>query len=238
MQNQAATGITHASPQVLMEESNLLRALPKGGGGARELMQMVRRMDPGVQAIQQVYPGYQHGVTRLSRHARKRLGDLMQGTTTPQTHKQTMDLLTRSNESVNLAFRRRAKGLPQSHMNLGPIQTGQPGQKNLLHSGIHPQAQLTGGSTSAIMEHYMPGSTAHLGGRGKEILNRVGILHEGIEAKALRGQGSIGDMVRGWGRMPYQTPPPPLPKPQVLSRPLKQSIRPRQIDFSKGRSRW
>lgn len=71
---------THVSPDVLMQESNMIATLPrKGYDNLRSLWAKMRggEDEAAIKAIQQLYPDFQYGVTRLSRGARRRIAESM-----------------------------------------------------------------------------------------------------------------------------------------------------------------
>jgi len=69
----------HLAPEVLLQESGMLATLPKEYTPVRQAYQKIRGElePPTLAAIQEVYPGYEHGVTRMSRHARRHVGDIL-----------------------------------------------------------------------------------------------------------------------------------------------------------------
>lgn len=202
MEPSAEVGISHLSPQVIMEEGNLLRSLPRGTRGVVEPFLAARSVDPALEVIRKNYKGYDHGVTRLSRHAIKRIGEAIQRSSTPRTVRQTQRLL-REEDGIKVTMRRHGKNLPEDMLNVGPVMAGIPGS----HSMIHPkltQPIVRGGSLTQSLQNILP-EIKEMTGRQKEILNRVGILHEGIEGKVLRKLKSNKQMIEGWGKLPYQT---------------------------------
>lgn len=63
----------HASADVIMRESNLVRSLPPNNGEVRKFFKPLREADSSLAQIQSVMPNFEYGKTRLSRHARKNI---------------------------------------------------------------------------------------------------------------------------------------------------------------------
>jgi hypothetical protein len=71
---------THVSPDILLQESNMLATLPKEGYGNLRKLWTAMRGDQdaeALKAIRKLYPDFQYGATRLSRGARKRITEGM-----------------------------------------------------------------------------------------------------------------------------------------------------------------
>jgi hypothetical protein len=195
-------GISHLSPQVIMEEGNLLRSLPRGTRGVVDPFRAVRSIDPALKVIKKNYPGYVHGTTRLSRHAIKRIGEAIQRSSTPRTIRQTQRVLE-GEGGIKATMRRHGKNLPEDMLDIGPAMAGIPGSHSMIHSKL-TQPIVRGGSLTQSLQPVLP-EIKEMTGRQKEILNRIGILHEGIEGKVLRKLKSNKQMIEGWGKLPYQT---------------------------------
>ena len=64
----------HASPGVIIEESNALATLPKKGyGGTKKTLNTLRKLDGTKSLIEGSIPNFQYGKTRVSRHAKKHM---------------------------------------------------------------------------------------------------------------------------------------------------------------------
>jgi hypothetical protein len=72
----------HAGPQVLMEESNLVRSLPPQYTQAQSAFKDMRNHEQNL--IQKIMPSFQYGQTRLSRHARRHINDILQSKWQPE----------------------------------------------------------------------------------------------------------------------------------------------------------
>jgi len=69
----------HASIDVIMRESNLVRSLPSPEKKeVTKFFKSFREMDHTIPGIQMVMPNFEYGKTRLSRHARKRIYNLFE----------------------------------------------------------------------------------------------------------------------------------------------------------------
>lgn len=68
----------HLSPKVVLEEGNMMATLPKEHGPVRDYMQKLRTYGGEKAYIEKNIPGYQYGSTRLSRHAKRRVSDILE----------------------------------------------------------------------------------------------------------------------------------------------------------------
>jgi hypothetical protein len=81
----AVRGVGHRSPDVLLREHNRVTTLPKEYGGSREFMKSMRGSTGETGLFQNIDPRLAYGDSpRLSRHARKRITELMEKDTTDQ----------------------------------------------------------------------------------------------------------------------------------------------------------
>ena len=67
---------SHASPQVIFDESNQLATLPKGYEPVRESFQRGRNLTGESASMSGMFPNFAYGQTRLSRHARRHMTDI------------------------------------------------------------------------------------------------------------------------------------------------------------------
>jgi len=66
-------GAGHMTPGVILRESNALATMPKGFGPTQGVFHKMRKTDTTKQYLQEMFPGFQYGRTRLSRHAIKNM---------------------------------------------------------------------------------------------------------------------------------------------------------------------
>jgi len=72
----------HAHPDVLLRESNIVATMPNTLAKARGALKFLRTATGERESLESLVPGFTYGKTRLSRHARRRVGDLMAKTIT------------------------------------------------------------------------------------------------------------------------------------------------------------
>ena len=65
----------HAHPGVILEESNTMRSLPKKYKSVANLHHKMREKDATKSFLENRFPGFEYGKTRVSRHAKKRMSE-------------------------------------------------------------------------------------------------------------------------------------------------------------------
>lgn len=82
----AFSGVGHLSPEVIMKEHNMLRTMPEDvRKGLDPVMQTIRGVDGQGEAVALKQYGIDYGKSpRLSRHARKRITEMMEKDVSPQ----------------------------------------------------------------------------------------------------------------------------------------------------------
>ena len=100
-------------------------------------------------------------------------------------------------EDLGEVTRRKSNHLPNTTFPIGPEMIGKPGTKGTI---------LSGGSLSQTINRILPKNRT---GCEKELVNRVGSMHEGIEENAMRNLKGYPEFVEGWGKMPYLKTPAP-----------------------------
>jgi len=67
------TFASHISPEVLLRESNIVSTLPKDLKGAKNFFKTMRGYSGETEKLKEMFPGFEYGKGRISRHARKRM---------------------------------------------------------------------------------------------------------------------------------------------------------------------
>ena len=67
--------VSHAHPGVIIEESNALSSMGNESAGAKKVYEVIRggKYDNTKSILENRFPGYSYGQTRVSRHAKKRM---------------------------------------------------------------------------------------------------------------------------------------------------------------------
>lgn len=68
---------THKDPRVILEESNMLATMPDKHKGVKDIYQNLRGMDSTKHVLETAIPGFEYGKTRLSRHAKNRVSEIL-----------------------------------------------------------------------------------------------------------------------------------------------------------------
>lgn len=68
---------THADPDIILRESNLISTLPKEYSKVKDIFGYARKMDTTASDLEKLIPGFQYGTKRYSRHARKRMNEIL-----------------------------------------------------------------------------------------------------------------------------------------------------------------
>ena len=69
----------HSSPGVIVEESNMVATLPKRLRRAGDALSELRNDSTGeARIMEELVPGFKYGKTRMSRHAKRRLSEIIE----------------------------------------------------------------------------------------------------------------------------------------------------------------
>lgn len=121
---------THASPGIILREGNLLASAHQDiSEPAKKVLNTIRQADQTVPSIQEVMPQYEHGKTRLSRHAIKNISKSIKN-----RHKAKIDEFLLAN-GINKAafwsgFEKRAE---EDKTLYRPKPSSRPGKKYMVY---------------------------------------------------------------------------------------------------------
>ena len=68
----------HADPEVILRESNAIATMPKEHSAVQDLYSSLRQMDGSAPTLSMGIPGFEYGKQRLSRHAIKRMRQILE----------------------------------------------------------------------------------------------------------------------------------------------------------------
>ena len=73
-----ASAGSHADPEVILRESNAIATMPKEHSAVKDLYTSLRQRDRSVPTISMGVPGFEYGKQRFSRHAIKRMRQILE----------------------------------------------------------------------------------------------------------------------------------------------------------------